>query len=326
MNPDITAILALLLTPGVGATTAGRVLAAARLCGESVRGLLALSPRALAALLPPGFEQVVRARTWYDAHNYGEAAQLLTRVRKMGGLAFRIGDAGYPPALGRYLDTTAPPLLFVLGDPSLLIQPAAAVVGTRSPSENGVRMAHGCARLLVWEGAVLVSGGAAGVDTVAHHAALDAGGKTAVVLPQGLLTYRCSKAFACALHDHRLVLVSQFPPATGWETYAAVTRNATISALARLVCVIEPKKQGGSLRTARCALAQRKRVLVCGSGGSAGPAKLFRFAPGLEIIEGPPDAACAQRLWRLSGQDEADAGLFAAAVIVKQASGALTAR
>ncbi|HIJ66427.1 MAG TPA: hypothetical protein HPP77_10805, partial [Candidatus Hydrogenedentes bacterium] len=75
-------------------------------------------------------------------------------------------------------------------------------------------------------------------------------------------TYRPSRSVAKAVGQGAAVLVSEFPPDAPWETHAAVTRNAVISALARLVCVIEPRKTGGSIRTARIALNQGKSVLV----------------------------------------------------------------
>jgi predicted Rossmann fold nucleotide-binding protein DprA/Smf involved in DNA uptake len=90
------------------------------------------------------------------------------------------------------------------------------------------------------------------------------------------------------LAQGRAVIVSQFAPDARWQTHAAVTRNATISALARMVCVIEPKKIGGSIRTARAAVAQGKRVLFyCPEAGPHSPARLLRQAGALDLV--PPD-------------------------------------
>ena len=65
-----------------------------------------------------------------------------------------------------------------------------------------------------------------------------------------------------AVEDGRALLVSQFSPDAPWSTHGALTRNATIAALSRLVCVIEPGRTGGSIRTARHALEQGKTVMA----------------------------------------------------------------
>ena len=94
--------------------------------------------------------------------------------------------------------------------------------------------------------------------------------------------------------------LSEFPPDMGWETHAAVTRNATISAMSRLLCVIEPKKTGGSIRTARCALAQGKLVLVYPAQGFAAVAQTLARAGALELVGGasPVRLEALPDLWR----------------------------
>jgi predicted Rossmann fold nucleotide-binding protein DprA/Smf involved in DNA uptake len=112
------------------------------------------------------------------------------------------------------------------------------------------------------------------------------GGKTVVVLPQGILTYRGPALLFDAIQDGRAAVVSEFAPDMAWETHAAVTRNTTISAFSLLVCVIEPKKTGGSVRTARCALAQGKRVLVYPARGCASVVQSLSNGGALELVEG----------------------------------------
>lgn len=82
------------------------------------------------------------------------------------------------------------------------------------------------------------------------------------VLPQGLLSYVPSRIMAGGVSAHRVLWLSAFTPDMPWKTHAAIMRNAIISALVRFVCVVEPRQEGGSIRTARCALAQGKPVLV----------------------------------------------------------------
>ena len=118
------------------------------------------------------------------------------------------------------------------------------------------------ARWLVKHKRVVISGGAQGIDTVAHGTALEAGGATVVVLPQGMLTYGASRALAAAVENGRAVLVSQFLPDAPWTVGAAVARNETIAALSRIVCVIEAGSPGGAAKTGRDAMNQTKPVVV----------------------------------------------------------------
>ena len=151
----------------------------------------------------------------------------------------------------------------------------------------------------------VVSGGAAGVDWAAHDAALQSGGSTVIFLPQGILVYEMSSAWREAMDEGRLLLASEYLPDAPWRTYAAVSRNALIAAQARLVCVIEPRKQGGSLLTARHAVDQGKQVLVEPLGALPVPlqscaAPLEQLAQALENVKGvqfPPDRPGQSRLF-----------------------------
>jgi DNA processing protein len=188
------------------------------------------------------------------------AQDLVRDVVQAGGAVLCMGEPGYPPALTAQMGEQAPPLLFCRGNVDLLRAPLAAVVGTRTPSARGLRLARACTTELLGAGAGIVSGGADGVDTAAHALAIADRGYTVVVLPQGILTYRAPDYLRVALDAGRAAVASQFSPVTHWATHAAVTRNATIAALGRLVCVVEPHKAGGSMRTGRRGLEQGKPV------------------------------------------------------------------
>src|SRR4029453_7736932 len=103
--------------------------------------------------------------------------------RKTAEAAVRLGaevlvpsDSGYPPLLRNIPDP--PPVLFALGNASLLSRPAIAVVGSRAPSSYGAGVCHSLSAAAAEAGLVIVSGMARGLDAVAHTAALDAGGAT----------------------------------------------------------------------------------------------------------------------------------------------------
>lgn len=212
-------------------------------------------------------------------------------------------DAHYPALLTENLGNDAPPVLFLGGNAALLDRPAISIAGTRRPSKEGERNARELASGVVRRGNVVVSGGAMGVDTAARNGALEAGGATIVVLPEGLLGFMHPDDWFRALREKRILLLSEFVPCAPWADYAAVTRNATLSALGRAVCIVEPgQKRGGSLRTARCGLEQGKPVFVAGPPPDyAVPAELA--AAGAEPLDVKRGAPCADRVLEAAAAD-----------------------
>ncbi|MBM3288510.1 MAG: hypothetical protein FJY92_00005 [Candidatus Hydrogenedentes bacterium] len=87
-----------------------------------------------------------------------------------------------------------------------------------------------------------------------------------------------------ALESDRCALISQFDPELTWQTHAAVTRNATIAALSKLVCVVEPKRMGGSMRTARNARDQGKPVYFYCDPGERTLSRTLRQSGAHELL------------------------------------------
>jgi len=224
--------------------------------GQATRELLALTgpegQRVAAALAACGDAERERATVQLKL-----AAQ--SDIRHWTCLA-----PSYPPFLRESLGAQAPPFLFYRGNEALLLERGAAIVGTRRPSQEGREWARKAAGLFAAEGVTVVSGGAAGIDTEAHHAALQGDGTTIVVLPEGLHTHSVARPFQGGLERGQVLLLSEFLPACGWATPQAITRNRTIAACGRLTCVIEPGKKGGSMYTAEQTLAQGKPVFYWG--------------------------------------------------------------
>ena len=257
---DAEDLLALYLVPGIGRITLRKVLVAAAVCDMPLRALL-IQPDALCVPpcpLAPDAGAMLREGA---PRALGLAAEEMDRARDAGLGVLTFDAQPYPAALRAYLGHAAPPLLFTRGNQALLTREMAAIVGTRAPSREGRTLARQCAVRLSAEGIAVLSGAARGIDSAAQGHALSAGGESVGVLPQGLLTFALPEAWRGALEEGRLLLLSEFSPCAAWQTHAAVTRNATIAALARIVCVIEARKSGGSVQTARTALAQGKRVL-----------------------------------------------------------------
>ncbi len=167
--------------------------------------------------------------------------------------------SSYPSSLRSLID--APSLLYYSGDISLLHAPCFAIVGSRKCSGEGVQVAAKIARELSKAGICVVSGGAEGIDRVAHVAALAHVGKSIAVLGTGMDAFypKANEDIFMRLQEEGLLLTeyaSQTPPLA---THFPV-RNRIVSGLCLGVLVVEGLPSSGSLITARLALEQNREV------------------------------------------------------------------
>ena len=171
------------------------------------------------------------------------------------------GSADYPPALAEC--PTAPGRLWIRGDISLLGRRCVAIVGTRSATAYGERVAHELARTLALAGACVVSGLARGIDGAAHRGALEAGGATIAVLGTGVdVVYPRAHAQLQATIGARGLLVSELAPANVAHGGSFPKRNRIIAALASVTVVVEAPHKSGALITAAHALELGRTVAV----------------------------------------------------------------
>ena len=167
----------------------------------------------------------------------------------------------YPPLLRDI--PSRPAALYVDGDPEALWQPQVAVIGSRNPTAGGIDNARDFAAELSRMGMTITSGMAAGIDSVAHQAAIDSGGKTVAVLGTGVdLVYPRSSATLAERIRSRGALVSEFPPGTPAKREHFPSRNRIISGLSLGVLVIEAGLRSGTLITARLAGGQGRDVFA----------------------------------------------------------------
>ena len=169
-------------------------------------------------------------------------------------------DPGYPAGL--HLAGRAP-LLWWRGTLGPDGERCVAVVGTRSPSPAGLARARSLARELAGAGVTVVSGLARGIDTAAHEACLDAGGRSLAVLGCGIgSVYPPENAgLAERIAAHGAVL-SQLPPDAPVSPAALRQRNAVIAALAAATVVVEAGSTSGARITARCALGVGRHLVL----------------------------------------------------------------
>jgi DNA processing protein len=200
-------------------------------------------------------------------------------------------DAEYPAALR---DLRHPPKqLFVAGSTAVLHRPVVAIVGTRRSTAYGERIARELSTAVARAGGCVLSGMARGIDAVAHHAALKAGGATAAVLGTGVdIPYPVGHR---PLHEsiaRNGLLLSEFPPGRTAMPGSFPRRNRLIAALARVTIVVEAPERSGALGTATEALHLDRDVAAVPGPidvpQSAGSNQLLR--DGAQVITSVEDA------------------------------------
>ena len=178
-----------------------------------------------------------------------------------GGLTMlTIVDDRYP---GSVRDIhQAPPFLFAEGQ-LLSVDIGVSVVGSREVSAQGIKMAAAVAGALADMGVTVISGLAKGVDTTAHRAAIDAGGR-----PVGLIATGIDRAYPAENRDlHRQVaehglLLSQFWPDAPPQRHNFLMRNATMSGYGVATVVIEAGEHSGARAQARMAFEHGRPVIL----------------------------------------------------------------
>ena len=182
-------------------------------------------------------------------------------ARAASAIAVAIDDECYPPLLRAIPDP--PPLLYVRGDPAVLLEAHLAVVGSRRASPAGLRVAQALSGQLASAGLHICSGLALGIDSAAHRGALASGGKSAAVMATGIdrVYPQRHRALAAQL-EQAGCLVTEFPPGTPPLRQNFPKRNRIISGLSLGVLVIEAALPSGSLITAGTALEQGREVFA----------------------------------------------------------------
>ncbi|WP_336245312.1 DNA-processing protein DprA [Maritimibacter dapengensis] len=214
--------------------------------------------------------------------------QELDWAAKTGAVMLTYGSSDYPARLADIPDP--PPILWALGDTSLLTRFPTAIVGARNASSLGLRMSRRLSGELGREGQVIVSGLARGIDTAAHQAALETG--TIAVFAGGVDVVYPSENTVLGEEIARAGLrLSEAPMGLSPQARHFPRRNRIISGLSRAVVVVEAAAKSGSLMTAEMALEQGREVFAVPGhpfdARSAGCNRLIR--DGATLLRGPQD-------------------------------------
>lgn len=205
--------------------------------------------------------------------------EVLRQVERAGVQALTWDSSDYPGLLRQIAD--APPVLFVRGTLTPADEWSVALVGTRKATVYGREVTHRLATDLVQNRVTLVSGLARGIDSIAHKAALDAGGRTLAVLGSGVdFIYPTEHRKLAEAIVENGALISDYPLGTRPEAANFPARNRIISGLSLGVVVVEADVKSGALITADFALDHGREVFAVPgsilSPASAGCNRLLR--------------------------------------------------
>ena len=156
-------------------------------------------------------------------------------------------DSDYPSRYKQHLKDKAPPLLFGVGNRSLLKGGGLGIVGSRNIDYEAEAFARQAAELCACNRMPVVSGGARGVDQISMNAAFDAGGITIGILADNLLKKSVERNVRKAIAEERLLLLSPYHPNARFTVGTAMGRNKLIYAMSDYVLVVSAKyKKGGT--------------------------------------------------------------------------------
>lgn len=160
-------------------------------------------------------------------------------------------------------------ILYYQGDLNYLNTKSIAIVGTRKPTEFGLRRAAKLVRLLIKDDYTIISGLAEGIDSVAHRTAIDLGGRTIAVIGTPLNSYypKNNKDLQLEIAKEHL-LMSQVPfiryskQPYYINRFFFPERNKTMSAISEATVIIEAGETSGTLTQARAALHQGRKLFI----------------------------------------------------------------
>ena len=186
---------------------------------------------------------------------------LADRLAEIGGRIVTIRDDEYPPLLREISDP--PPLLFISGDFVRADELSVAIVGTRKRTSYGQMVTERLAGELVRRGFTIVSGLAMGIDSDAHKATLDAGGRTIAVTACGLdINYPSQNRELRKRTAQSGAVISEMSLGSSAQRGYFEARNRIIAGLSLGTVVVEAPVKSGALITARLAAEYGREVFA----------------------------------------------------------------
>jgi DNA processing protein len=206
-----------------------------------------------------------------EAEQYSRMALGTIREAGIRHFGLRVHGAGeYPPKLR---DAQHPvELLYFQGNWDITKSRCVAIIGTRHPTQAGMRRAAKLARSFVKDDFTVVSGLAQGIDTVAHMAAIEAKGRTVAVLGTPITScYPAKNKDLQRLIADEYLVISQVPiirysqqgSKGNWCFFPE--RNVTMCALTEATVIVEAGNMSGTLIQGRHAIQQNRKLFILDS-------------------------------------------------------------
>ncbi len=203
-----------------------------------------------------------RSRALFNQLQSIKIGSMLEQYKSQNIQCITLFETTYPPLLKQIYNP--PWVIYLLGNCGLLQnERMISIVGTRNPTEYGLKMTEYFVDSLVESGWVTISGLAKGIDAKVHECTIKKTGKTIAVLGSGFnhIYPKENSQLARSFFPDSL-LMSEYPPDTSPKRWHFPARNRIISGLSLGTIVIEAKQKSGSLITAELALQQNREVFA----------------------------------------------------------------
>ncbi len=169
----------------------------------------------------------------------------------------------YPRQLKVNLKYNAPIVIYTKGNKELLQEQSIAIVGSRSADNKSLQFTDHISRKSTGAGSVVVSGFAKGVDRQALDSAVESGGKSIIVLPQGIMTFGAGfKQYYRHIIEGKVLVMSTFAPRAPWSVELAMARNPIIYGMASEIYVAQSDDKGGTWAGVTDGLRKNRTIYV----------------------------------------------------------------
>lgn len=196
-----------------------------------------------------------------------DASTKLDRLERQEVMIVSHKHSAFPSQLRNMPD--APYWLFIQGNVQALHEPLIGIVGTRTPSQQGIQTAQRLAAIICQRGLSIVSGLAEGIDDVAHKVGVYYGVPQVAVLGTGI-----SLVFPAATEQTRRLIIqsggaviTEYLPDDLYSRSRFVERNRIQAALSLALCPVESRAQSGTAHTIRFAEKYKRPVFGAFRGG-----------------------------------------------------------
>lgn len=160
------------------------------------------------------------------------------------------------------LKNNCPPIISCIGNLELFNNKKVGFCGSRKASNKGLEVAKDISQQVSKMNIAVVSGYASGIDIETHYWSLKEGGKTIIVLPEGINNFSIKRKLKDVWDWNRVLVISEFLPNAIWSINRAMQRNTTIITLSNVMFLIEAKINGGSIDAGNKTLNMHKPLFA----------------------------------------------------------------